>query len=266
MDDPLKKYIAENREEFDHLEPSADVFFRIREELHATPPQRKAEIRSLFSGKWMAAASVLLVATLLGWWTLSDKNQVPAERQLVKKGQVPQATDRIIVKPASETPEPAVPALETERKFTRIPRLGRVKTTNRAVPYLTTAFRDLADSTSASVRLAAILQIRRSGRCDTTIMQRLAATVSNDANSNVRLAALELMGQYVDNHYVSGLFVQSLIAQSDPLVQLEMVGLLSQTNDKKLDEKLYALASNPETVSAVKEQAYLVLLNQNKLY
>ena len=123
----------------------------------------------------------------------------------------------------------------------------------------------LADSSSSSNRLAAIIAIKKKGTLSNYEIDRLASTLNNDNNSNVRLAALDILGIYSKDSYVSSLLVTSLGTQNDPMVQLGLVSLLGNMEHLKIEEKLYALASDPNTFGAVKDEAYSILLNQNKL-
>jgi len=254
MNDPLKKYIQDNRDDFDNLEPSADIFSKIKRELKDQPKEEKRGMRLIVNYKWLVAASILItmsITYLIVTKNSSDQNSNTP--QIVQKSspvstEEPKITDEIEVIKAE-------PAVATKRK---------VKKQNTDINMLA-AYAGLTDSTSASTRLAAILDIQKSNVMSYDIIDQLAKTLNHDSNSNVRLAALNLMSKYTHDSYVGNTFMQSLSNQKDPLVQLGLIELLSQTNNPKLDDKLYALANDPTTFEAVKDQAYLILLNQNKL-
>ena len=87
----------------------------------------------------------------------------------------------------------------------------------------------------------------------------------NDPNINVRLAALSLMEKYGEDKHISTSLVNALQTQDDPIVQLGLVRYLGARKDKRIDDKLQALAENPETFAAVRDEAYSILLTQDKL-
>lgn len=123
----------------------------------------------------------------------------------------------------------------------------------------------LADSTSASSRLLAILEIERAKHLDEPLLERLAYTLNNDQNTNVRLAALNLMQKYSQESQVVFVLVNSLDKQDDPMVQLGLISFLGKMKNINIENKLELLASSPNTFAAVRDEAYSILLKQNKL-
>ena len=97
------------------------------------------------------------------------------------------------------------------------------------------------------------------------VLNRLSGTIQNDGNSNVRLAALSVLEKYKEDAYVSNLLVTSFNHQDDPMVQLVLVNLLGKMPNIQIDEKLYALVNDPSTLELVKDEAYHILLKENKL-
>ncbi len=257
MNDPLKKYIQDNRDDFDNLEPSADILFKLKKELKNVPNTKKGTVRLMVNYKWLVAASILITMSITYLLLNNNTQHKSTSTQQFVKGKLPSISNEhkkdFQAKTANEI-------IKTETKVAK----KRFKKQAREVDILA-AYRDLTDSTSASTRLAAILSIQKSTIISYDIIDRLAKTLNHDPNSNVRLAALNLMSKYAQDSYVNNAFMLSFSSQKDPLLQLGLMELLSQTNNPKLDDKLYALAIDPTTLSEVKDQAYLILLNQNKL-
>lgn len=255
MNDQLKKYIDDNRDEFDHLEASPTIFTQIMGELKSKPKAKTTFLSLLNNHKWMAAAAILLTISI----TYMVFNKATT-RQPIHQQQAPSTHQQQLAntKPANAFKEKV--AQHQNKSSIR----AKVSKTYQPID-MPSVYRKLTDSSSASTRLSAILQIQKSGVMDNDIIDRLAKTLSNDPNSNVRLAALDLLANYASYGYVTNVFIQSLSAQKDPLVQLDLINLLAKTNNTKLDEKLYALANDPSTYAEIKDQAYLILLNQNKL-
>ena len=262
MNDQLKKYIEDNREGFDHLEPAEDIFLRVKAELKTAPQPKKGFMQLWVNHKWMAAASILILMSITYLLvTNTVKDQQDNSLKLTGK-KTPAATQSTIVEP-TDTKKP----ISVDRSSVAVFR-GNKNKQHKDVQSkfnLAATYRKLTDSSSASTRLAAVLQLQRSQLINNDMIDRLTKTLNNDPNSNVRLAVIGLMGSYAQDAYVSSACVKSLSNQKDPLVQLELINLLARTNDTKLDEKLFALANDPNTFAMVKDQAYLVLLNQNKL-
>lgn len=269
MNDQLKKYIEDNREGFDHLEPAEDIFLRIRAELKPAPQPKKGLMQLWINHKWMAAASILVVMSityLLVTNTAKDRQLDNLKITNKKHPKVDQPT--MIAKTGIKTNKTVKnPIMVDHAKVASTPTSKKRQQYKHTEQQFNMAaiYRKLTDSSSASTRLAAVLQLQRSQLINNDLIDRLAKTLNHDSNSNVRLAVIGLMGRYAQDSYVSNACVRSLSNQKDPLVQLELINLLSRTNDTKLDEKLFALANDPNTFAMVKDQAYLVLLNQNKL-
>jgi len=249
MNDPLKKYIQDNRDDFDHLEPSVDILFRIKKELKDIPKEKKGIISLMVNYKWMVAASILIITAITYILTNNTNTKMNNTPQFAKN-ELPKVTNEY---------KKAVATNEVKKI-----KVNRPKKQANVINMLA-AYRDLTDSTSASTRLAAVLNIQKSKTISYDLIDKLAKTLNHDSNSNVRLAALNLMSKYAHDSYVTNVFMLALNYQNDPTVQLGLIELLSKTDNPKLDNKLYALANDPNTFSAVKDQVYLVLLNQNKL-
>src|SRR5690606_11473347 len=118
---------------------------------------------------------------------------------------------------------------------------------------------------SASTRLAAILEIEQSGRMDDSLRTMLSETMNHDGNTNVRLAALDVLSRHLNDPEVADLLATALTSQDDPLVQLGIVRIAAQIDHMGIEEALFTVARNPYTFTAVKDEAYAVLLHQEKL-
>jgi hypothetical protein len=64
---------------------------------------------------------------------------------------------------------------------------------------------------------------------------------------------------------VADLLATALTGQDDPLVQLGIVRIAAQLDHVGIEEALFAVARSPYTFEAVKDEAYAVLLYQEKL-
>jgi len=261
MNDPIKDFIEQNRAEFDHLEAPAFDIKRFKEKALITENSKPRTFKLPLIAKWLAAASVFIaVATFMlvnkdpKHIAVKDLVQIKSEAHTVKK---PPGTT--LDKLAN------VPLQNVQQESISNPQRNIFANSGRTIKQKTSLFDKLADSSSASTRLAALLEIKKQGTLSNYAVDRLANALNNDNNSNVRLAALDILGSYSNDKYVSSLLVYSLGTQSDPMVQLELVTLLGNMEHLKIEEKLYALAADPNTFTAVKDEAFSILLNQNKL-
>ncbi|WP_219223347.1 HEAT repeat domain-containing protein [Pedobacter antarcticus] len=283
MIDPIKKFVEENRAEFDHMEPPAHVLQQIKSRLKDSKElQEEKKTVPFFNRKiWFAAAAVLIAVSTV--YIFNTNSTVEGNLEQMAHQSAPKVdtenTDQpgdsgsavtlsqsdLVAEPGDETLKPA-----------RVVKSGGASPQTRAANMLANQnnkpislpkdlYARLGDSSSASARLAAVLAIEKAGDADRHTLDRLARTLNNDGNSNVRLAALGVIGQHVNNEYASSILVRSLSSQEDPMVQLELVGLLGNLKNTKVDARLIALADDPKTFSAVKDQAYTLLLNKNKI-
>ncbi|MGV3761514.1 HEAT repeat domain-containing protein [Parapedobacter sp.] len=262
MNDPLKKFVKQHREAFDQLEPPTDVLRRLQMQLKPALISASTEKRSVLGRyrrtAWLVAASLLIglvCAYLLFDGSLAQRHNEPQiVRQPVERVPLtvsPPVTQQEELPVASPVEEPArqeIHKAEVPRKPTPAPLAVR-----------------LADSTSASTRLAAILEIEQSERMDGQLLAMLSETMNRDGNTNVRLAALDVLSHHVDDPQVADLLASALTSQDDPLVQLGVVRIAAQIDHVGIEEALFAVARNPYTFEAVKDEAYAVLLYQEKL-
>ncbi|WP_316799027.1 HEAT repeat domain-containing protein [Pedobacter frigidisoli] len=259
MNDPLKDFVERNREEFDQLDApqfNLDLFKKQKE----VPVQQKTKPAFLQMGKWLAAAVILLVVagSFLIFRTSSTKH-LNTQASTTKKTQPVQ-----VVSDLKEPVKAHVAAVMPGRSgnITASKNVNVAQVSKHV--YMAEKVDQLTDSSSASNRLALILEIDKSGYISEHMINRLAKTLERDGNSNVRLAALNVMGKYKNDAHVSALLIKSLNSQNDPLVQLELVRVLGTMNNATVDDRLYALVNDPNTLDAVKDEAYMVLMKENK--
>lgn len=120
----------------------------------------------------------------------------------------------------------------------------------------------LADSLSVANRLNAILKIASLGTLDNKLKTALCNTFNNDENDNVRLAALDILSKYPNDKYIQQYLMNGLTTQKDPMVQMELVKVVSNNDNPEITDKLKAMADNPYTLDIVKDQVYYALLTK----
>lgn len=260
MNDPLKEFVERNREDFDHLDAPQLNLDLLKQRLATPVAEKKVIPFNALMSKWLVAASVLVV---IATGILIFKAATPNTPILVSSK--PSTTQKAYPKKVVET-ELNQHVVSLKKESRKVKKHQSVEADRViAKPGLNTVYEQLSDSSSASNRLAVILNIDKNGLISESTINRLAKTLQYDGSSNVRLAALGVLEKYKDDSHVSNLLINALNNQKDPMVQLELVNLLGKMDNVKIDESLYALVSNPETFNAVKDEAYNILMKENKL-
>lgn len=271
--DILKEFVSENKDSFDEFEPSLDVLSRIQSQLgiEQTVAQPKAKVVS-FKYWWAAAAVLVLV---VGTIVFFQQNKT-VDNQVAKKelpaNVTPSGTivdkDSVNTMPvekamASTSEKKKVKGAVTTIKEQETP-INTVDTTNQLLASNNTDEQDwhtgLDKNNSASVRLKAVLASGKQSDLSITDLQLLANTMNNDESSNVRLAALDVLGKQSNQTDVKSLILQSVAKQDDPIVQMELLSLLTPDEATTVKKQLLAITQNPMSIEAVRDQAYAALL------
>ena len=262
MNDPIKEFVEQNREAFDDLEAPVFNLEGLKARLNPEPVKKNKTLFLFSNSKWLVAASLFLV-TGISFLLLNREQKESSSGKLARQKTevIPQGTEeqnQVIDKNKNHQ---KIAFASTSNK------LVKVKPKQKLIISTATAdlYARLSDSTSSSKRLSAILDLDRTGMINNNTIDKLAKTLNSDGNSNVRLAALSVLEKYSYDDYVSSKLISSLNAQSDPMVQLGLVTLLVKMKNININDRLYALANDPNTFDAVKDEAYSALLKEDKL-
>jgi len=76
-----------------------------------------------------------------------------------------------------------------------------------------------------------------------------------DDNINVRVAAVEALGNFADDEKVKDALIQSLVVQEYPAVQLKLIMLMVRLEEKRAIDNLQEIIQNDEVISIVKDEA-----------
>lgn len=118
----------------------------------------------------------------------------------------------------------------------------------------------LDNQQSASQRMVGVSVAYALEQADDEIVKVLVKTMNEDANSNVRLAALEALGKFSHEAQVRESLVQSLSIQKDPVVQIALIQLLVTMKEKGVVKQLEQMTKDARTMKAVKDEAYAGIL------
>ncbi|MNU15002.1 hypothetical protein D3C71_31250 [compost metagenome] len=278
MKDPLKKYIQDHREEFDTLEVPEDTFDKIMLRLNETAVSEE-KIVPLFSWKkWTVAASIAVIFSI-GSYTLwnqkeSERTRIAVHEKLKENGStvdvlnqkndletvkidtvIQQNTGKAFTKNNSDDSQKIVETkslaqnddLEGESNFDELKALELINNQH-----------------SASSRLRGIDLLKSFSASDEKIINILSEKALSDENTNVRLAAVEALSVHIENTEVSKNIRQIFLNQDDPIVQKELIAILTEKNPSQLNRevnaKLKELTLDPTTAVFVKDEAYAVLM------
>ncbi|WP_447641402.1 MULTISPECIES: HEAT repeat domain-containing protein [Chitinophagaceae] len=276
--DILKDFVADNRSSFDEYEPGLDVLSKIQTQLEMVQPVAKKKSKVVSFRYWWAAAAI--VAAIVGVVLFSPKEKNPDNTVVVNNGSldIPKQTVTSSKDTAGVTTHPAamVAALSKNKKTITKPQPKVRNTNDRSVSVDSSSEmlasnttvsddwrQDLQNARSSSTRLAAILAAGKEKELSNSDLQTLSNTMNNDESSNVRLAALDVLKKQGSQASVKDLILQSITKQDDPIVQMELLSMLSPDEATKVKSQLLDITQNPMSIDAVRSQAYAALLRSN---
>ena len=112
----------------------------------------------------------------------------------------------------------------------------------------------LLQQQSASDRLQGVTWSYRVAQSDIEVLAALLRTVNEDANVNVRLAAVDALRNFGDNPMTRDGAARSLAKQTSPLVQIAIIDLLVDLRHPDAVSPLNDLLRNPGTDGFVKKR------------
>lgn len=122
----------------------------------------------------------------------------------------------------------------------------------------TVALSMLQDQSSSS-RIRGVSYASQMQRPDSQIVQALLSALNHDANVNVRLRAVDALENMAGNPIIQRGLVDSLPLQDSPLVQVALIDVLSEVNDKAAIPALRQLVADAKTDDAVRQRAAAAL-------
>ncbi len=269
--DILKEFVDENRDQFDDQWPGAEILDKLHSRLGFHPTVTPAKPAKLIRIRyWWVAAAVIIATTGIG--ILLQQSQAPepaiAHTTNPQTPTFPAPADKAISMSDSPTARVAGTTQKKQQSFTA----QGVRTASAFQP----ANNGTAPNTpptpaadnwqaglqneSSSVRLAAVLASGKSKTLTDDDLKSLYFTLNNDNNSNVRLAALEVLQK---REQARNLILAAVDKQDDPVVQMELLSSLSPAQAVKVEQQLLDITQNPLTIDAVRNEAYAVLLRSN---
>ena len=112
---------------------------------------------------------------------------------------------------------------------------------------------------SASDRILAVNQIETVNEASPELLATLVNTLNSDESPNVRYAALQALTNFLEIEAVRYELVKSLESQTNPLLQISLIAVLVEAQEKSARGPMRKLIEEDETMPEVKEQAELAL-------
>jgi HEAT repeat protein len=256
MSNEFEKFIESNREAFETRTPDPAVLERIHAQMRASK-KKQGILIPMKAVRWAIAASVILVAGVGGFWML--QKQQPAATTTV----VANNNNEPLTKPStSPTEQPVTNDIENKKETAvkypavrvhqeRPDRVEAELAANRQV-----LFAKLNDMESPGQRITGATLANKLKNTDKEIVDVLVRTMNTDPNTNVRLAALDALSKFHRESYVKKQLVASLEKQKDPMVQIELIQLLTRMRETSILKELDKIIEDGNTLKAVKDNAY----------
>jgi hypothetical protein len=113
----------------------------------------------------------------------------------------------------------------------------------------------LLQEQSPSSRLRGVTYSYQMARPDAQVEQALLYAVNHDSNVNVRLSAVDALEKYAANPQIRRALADAVPVQDSPLVQIALIDLLVQLNDKEAASALRKLAQDAQADNQVRQHA-----------
>jgi hypothetical protein len=249
MSNELENYLRHNLDQLDRKKPDAAILGRILKEMGAKKSDApKGIVISFRLLKW-AVACLLVFAFGLAIWYFKKQ---PVEVEVVQREKpVPPYLPQTATEPVIEPVAPAAIATVDEEIAVRKKALVNKIRTKQAI-----LLAGMNNTQSAASRINAITGTSQLKRGNNTIIDALVQILGKDPNANVRLAALDGLTRFYREDYVRKKLVASLKKQHDPLVQINLINLLTRMRETAIMDQLEEIVNDDNTNKAVKDVAY----------
>lgn len=112
----------------------------------------------------------------------------------------------------------------------------------------------MIDNSSPSTRIKAVNYTEELAKPDTKILEALIDRMKHDSNSNVRLTAVEALSNFTDSELVKTSLINALTIEKNPSIQIEIIQILVQIQEKRALNPMRKLLEQPEVPDYLKTQ------------
>jgi Putative zinc-finger len=114
---------------------------------------------------------------------------------------------------------------------------------------------NLINDESASQRIKAVSYVEQMSSPDQQVIDALLHTLDHDKSVNVRLASLYSLSRFADRQTVRDSLVTSLKLQTDPIIQVVLINLLTEKRESKAIAPIKDIMTNKKTMQEVRDAA-----------
>ncbi len=261
--DKFKNYIDQHREEFEDASVPAFSFAQIQQKME----QRKRKKTIRLWTRLAAAAAVVCVISISLFNPFSSISTT--DTKLANQDIQPaftQPLDPVLIEKKVEA-EPSSTYMELSSELVKSKKEQSLAQKPAELPRNNYAqlIEAIQDSSSTANRLAATLEIGKMGSLNSTYKKVLCQTFQNDESQNVRLAALDILADYQHEEAIKYELNEAIYTEDDPIVQMELVRIIGDSEDMEMKNNLFALVKNSETIEPVKKEVFQILV-ENQPY
>jgi HEAT repeat protein len=254
MSNEFEEFINSNLDAFDNRVPDPAVLNRIHEQMRGMK-KKQGILVPIRVVRW-AAACVMLLAGAATFWVLQNKPKAGTIATVTPGKTLPVAppdTERSATASLPDDPSDK----KTSTGIYRAEHRKNAGTTGQELSlYKQALFAKLNNMESPSQRITAAAGAYELKNTDKDIVDALVKTMNGDPNTNVRLAALEALSRFHRESYVKKQLIASLKKQKDPMVQIELIQLLTRMKETTILQELDKIVNDENTIKAVKDHAY----------
>lgn len=132
---------------------------------------------------------------------------------------------------------------------------------NESLDIKQTAMLSLMENKSASKRIQGVHYIDEFSNPDEAIVTALTDRMLYDENTNVRLTAVEALRGFTTSETVKNAYIKALKIEKDPGIQITVIQILVQIQEKKAVAPMQELLLQEDTQPFIKEQIKSLLPN-----
>lgn len=249
MKKELEDYIQNNLDELDRKKPDPLVLNRILKQLKPVKKAASPGILISFRTIRWAAACIIAIACGLVVWQMQKQTApgIAVNKKMVPLKEIKQQnTDTL-----AYTGIDAVDDDLAKRKST----LASVIRDKKMI-----SFAGFSNISSAADRINAVSAAATLKNNRNEVVNGLLEVLSKDPNTNVRLAALDGLARFYRDDYTRKKLLVSLKKQTDPLVQIALIGLLTRMRESGIITELEKMVQDQSTEKTVKDCAYSSML------
>jgi hypothetical protein len=247
MDDKLKELFRVNRLELDECEPASHNFHQIMSRVEKA--KRKTKVYQLYRMTAMIAAAAIV--GIIFYVVISGPEEKSVEQIFVlEKSELSQE---------NETSEIGVPSSQENTPANQNTVAVKIKSQDKKIVD-NNQFETIG---SPAAKISALYSLDNHVELKKKVIEALFRVLNNDPNTNVRMAALDVLAGMVKHPVIREKLLKSLPEQDDLIIQLELIQVVARFEDKESSDVLKQFVEAPGTDEKIREQARYIYMAYN---